>query len=140
MKKIFICFVIITTVVFSTAATQEIDKMINDIKKPRQSLDMKELEQVKDPFIVAEMDTGASEIIIAKLKKPVPKFSLSAIINNKAHINGDWYEKGGTVLGYSLAHVGIRGVVLTFEKKIVKVFLPEKIHKNDEIIKIEGGK
>ncbi len=128
-----------TMVVFSSTATQEIDKMINGIKKPRKSLDIKELERVKDPFVVVKVHTDTPEAIIPVFKKPTPKFSLSAIINNKAHINGDWHEKGGMVMGYELAYVGTRGVVLTIKKDIVKLFLPERTHKSDGTIKIKEG-
>ena len=141
MKKILFGFSLILVISFAgNSSTVEIDRMIVDIQKPRQSLDIGELEQAKDPFVVAKMDTGTSEIIISKLKKPVPNFSLGAIINNKAHINGDWHKEGETILGYALAHVGTKGVVLTFEKRIVKLFLPERTHKSEGIIKIEEGK
>lgn len=127
------------TVAFSNVATQEIDKMIDDIKKPRKSLDMRELGRVKDPFVLEKVHTSTPEAIIPVFKKPTPKFSLSAIVNDKAHINGDWHEEGGMIMGYELAHVGTRGVVLTIKKDIVKLFLPERTHKSDGTIKIKEG-
>ncbi len=141
MRKILFGLSLILVVSFAgNSSTREIDRMIIDIQKPRQSLDISELEQVKNPFVVAKIDTEIEEVIVSELKKPVPNFSLSAIINNKAHINGDWYGKGGIILGYTLVHVGAKGVVLTFEKSIVKLFLPERTHKSEGIIKIEEGK
>ncbi len=127
------------TVAFSSVATQEIDKMINDIRKPRKSLDMGELERVKDPFVVEKVHISTPEAIIPVFKKPTPKFSLSAIVNKKAHINGDWHEEGEMIMGYELAYVGTRGVVLTIKKDIVKLFLPDRTHKSERIIKIKEG-
>ena len=139
MKKVFISFGIMMTVAFSSVATQEIDKMINDIRKPRKSLNIGVLERVKDPFVVEKVHISTPEAIIPVFKKPTPQFSLSAIVNNKAHINGDWLEEGGMVKGYKLAYVGTRGVVLTIKKDIVKLFLPERTRKSDETIKIKEG-
>jgi len=140
MKKIFISFAIMTTVTFSIAATKQIDKMIDSIRKPRQSLDTRELEKVKDPFAVEKVNTGIQETVIPVFKKPKPKFSLSAIVNNRAYINGSWHEEGGMIMGYKLAHVGTRGVVLTVKKEIVTLYLPEKTDKNRDLIKMKEGK
>ena len=140
MKKVLFGFGLILVVSFAgKSSTGEIDRMITGIKKPRQSLDIAEVKKVKDPFIVAQMDTGTSEIIVAELKKPVPKFTLSATVNNKAYINGDWYEKDESILGYTLAYVGRRGVVLTFEKNILKIFLPDRTRRIDGVIMIKEG-
>lgn len=141
MRKILSGFSLILVISFAgNSSTGEIDRMIIDIQKPRQGLDIGELEQVKNPFVVAKMDADVQEVIVSELKKPVPSFSLGAIINNKAHINGDWHKEGETIQRYTLEHVGTRGVVLTFEKNIVKLFLPERTQKNEGIIKIEEGK
>ena len=141
MKKIVFGLGLVLVVSFAgNSGIKEIDKMINNIKKPRQSLDIGEVEQVKDPFIVAKVHTSIPEAIVPELKKPVPKFSLSAIVNDKAHINGDWHKEGVTIQGYALVRVGTKGVILTFEKRIVKLFLPERTHKSEGIIKIEEGK
>ena len=140
MKKVLFGFCLIFVISFAgKSSTGEIDKMIAAIKQPRQSLDIGKVEEVKDPFVVAQMDTATSEIIVAELKKPVPKFSLNAIVNNKAHINGDWHKKDEIILGYKLAYVGTRGIVLTFEKNILKLFLPDRTHKIEGIITIKEG-
>ena len=139
MKKIFIVFAFFSAYSFgNNSGFAAIDTMVEKIKKPRKGLEVETIEKVKDPFVVAKMSEKASEIVVSELTKPIPNFSLTAIINRYAHINGAWHKEGEKIMGYELKFVGTRGVVMTYEKRIVRLFLPEKTHLNKDIIKIEG--
>ena len=140
MGKIVVFCLFVVNVLIASGNIQAIDKMVDSIKKPRKGLDVSTFGKLKDPFIVATMNTDMSEVVISEVKKPIPNFSLSAIINHQAYINGAWHNEGEKIEGYNLRFVGSRGVVLTYEKRIVKLFLPEKNQNTESVIKItEGG-
>ena len=138
MTKISILFIVICEIAIgNNKAYSSIDNMVEKIKKPRSGLSIETIEKVKDPFVIAKMNSEASEIIVSELKKPIPNFTLTAIINHQAYINGKWRKEGENVFGYELKYVGTKGVVMVYEKRIVRLFLPKKTLK-DEIIKVEG--
>jgi len=135
MKKIIIISMgVITSFAFSSASTHAIDKMVAQIKKPRQGVAMKELSETPDPFVVLRKDVNITEIV--KPKKRV-NLKLGGIVNHRAHINGVWHKEGDDVSGFVLKYVGSKGVVLMDGEHIKRLFLHEK---REGIIKMEEGK
>ena len=58
-----------------------------------------------------------------KAERKEEKLILHSIINNKAFINDQWRSAGDTIFGYTLKHIGNRGVVLRNNNHIKKLFL-----------------
>ncbi len=134
MKKNIIFLLLLTTALFAEISLQEIDMMIDKIKKPRDGILLEALSQTPDPFkqqiVLGEGNT--TETIISKKDKD---FSLNAIMNGKAFIDGEWRIKDDVVSDYTVVFIGKKGVVLVRERNIVKLFLEKKEHKNFIIIK-----
>ena len=134
MKKLFISFGIVATVAFSSVATQEIDKMIAQIKEPRKGIALKELSSIPNPFVTVKKDINITKVFVPK--RIEANMELGGIVNRKAYINGAWRKEGDDVSGYILQYVGTRGVVLVDKARIKRLFLHEK---REDIIKIKEG-
>ena len=134
MKKLFISFGIVVTVAFSSVATQEIDKMIAQIKEPRKGIALKELSSIPNPFVTVKKDINITKVFVPK--RIEANMELGGIVNRKAYINGSWHKEGDDVSGYTLQYVGTRGVVLVDEARIKRLFLHEK---KEGIIMIKEG-
>jgi len=110
MKKIFINFVILTAVAFSSAATQEIDRMIAEIKEPRKGIELKELSSIPNPFVTVKKDVNITEVFVPKKREE--NMELGGIVNRKAYINGglEMETKKVCVLGAGIMGAGIAQV------------------------------
>lgn len=135
MKRYLISIAMITTAVYSGAGTEEIDRMVDQIQKPREGIAQKELSLGSDPFIVFKRDENVTKIIVPA--KAEEKLVLNGIVNDKAYINGKWYKEGDEISGYTLKYVGDKGVVLTDSRHIKRLF-PHK--KRESLIIIKEGK
>jgi len=135
MKKFILFLGIITTSLFAEITLQEIDMMIDKIKKPRDGILLEALAKTPDPFKIEVpiSEANNSDSIITKKDKD---FSLNAIMNGKAFIDGEWRVKEDIVSDYTVTFIGKKGVVLVRERNIIKLFLQKKEHKN--IIMIKG--
>ena len=123
-----------TTIVFSSVATQEIDRMIAKIKEPRKGIRLKELSSIPNPFVTVKKDINITRVFVPK--KIEANMELGGIVNRKAYINGSWRKEGDDVSGYTLQYVGTRGVVLVDDTRIKRLFLHEK---REDIITIKEG-
>ncbi len=129
-----ISFGILLTMAYSSAATGEIDKMIDQIQKRRVGIDMKVLASTPDPFVVLKKDVNVTRVIIPQRREE--NFTLGGIVNHRASINGTWYKEGDEVGGYTLNYVGTKGVILVDQTRIKRLFLHNKI---EGIITIKEG-
>ena len=134
MKKIIIIIGIITSYAFAEITLKEIDAMIDKIKKPRDGILLEALSQTPDPFKKLIKDTNSTQSII---KKKQQDFSLNAIMNKKAFVNGKWYSKDQVISDYKIVFIGSKGVVLSRERDIIKLFLQKNKH---NVIKTKGDK
>lgn len=123
-----------TTIVFASVATHEIDKMIAQIKEPRKGIALQELSTISNPFVTLKKDVNITKVFVPKKKEE--SMALGGIINHKANINGAWYKEGDEVSGYTLQYVGTKGVVLVDATRVKRLFLHEKI---EGIITIKEG-
>ena len=134
MKKLFISFGIVSTLAFSSVATQEIDKMIIQIKEPRKGIELKELSSIPNPFVTVKKDINITKVFVPK--RIETNMELGGIVNHKAYINGSWRKEGDDVSGYILQYVGTKGVVLVDDTRIKRLFLHEK---KENVITIKEG-
>jgi len=136
MKKIIISLGAIGSLLFGSPATNKIDDMVDQIKAPREGVDLKELSATMNPFVSIQLEEVNSTIVFAPKKKNV-KMVLSGIMNGRAFVNGNWYKEGQIISDYNLTHIGKSGVVLVKEKQVKKLFLHRV---NSDAIKIKDGK
>jgi hypothetical protein len=126
MKRIIILFVVISSYLVSNITLKEIDMMIDKIKKPRDGILLEALSSTPDPFkqlVSPVSDFNSTNNITLKKDKD---FSLNAIMNGKAFIDGKWHIPKDIVSDYEVIFIGKKGVVLARERNIIKLFLKKK--------------
>ncbi len=111
----FIIIVFISTTIFASDSnlnlgndTAKYDKIFEQISQTRVGIDSKEINKIKNPFIVIyknKLDSNGT-------KKRKIVYKLEAIFDNKAMINGKWYKKYSKIGVYKLAKVKQNSVLL----------------------------
>ena len=134
MKKILLFVFLVSSFVYADLSVEQIRDMVTKIHEKREGIDLKTLENTKEPFVRLEEENNITTFVIP-VKAEETKLSLHAILNGKAYINEVWKGVDDMVGGYTLKYVGKKGVVLRNENQIKKLFL----HKEREnFIMIEG--
>ncbi len=131
MKKTLFIIPLLTVFIYADLSVEQIEKMISQIHLKREGVKLEKLETTKEPFIKVYEENNVTTFVA-----PVEtvKLSLHAIMNGKAYINDSWKSVDDTVMGYTLKHVGKRGVVLRNGNNIKKLFLHQK---RDSFITLE---
>jgi hypothetical protein len=138
MKKISI---LVTLILISTLLNgDEIDDIINKINSKRSSKISKE-KILSTPSPMPKVEIVDSNITKDEngtiiVKKPQDEFNLTGIINNKAHINGQWVKVGDKVGGYKVVDIMDDSVYLKDGNKSKTIFFSNK----DNKIKITIGR
>ncbi len=140
MKIFFISVILLLTVNLSSDELSWVDEQVEAIKPPRIGMKSRELSILKDPFIFLTKNksikpenknarrsstsnarrsipthTTSSTKNIIKKKKAL--FTLTAIINTSAMINGKWYKIGDITNGYKVSKIDSTSVLLTKKSK-----------------------
>lgn len=124
MKKTLLLLGSLTVFLAADLSVDQIQNMVNKIHQKREGVKLETLESTKEPFVrVEESNTTTVFVIPTKTETKEAKLILHSIINNKAFINDQWRSVGDTMLGYTLSHIGKRGVVLRNDNHIKKLFL-----------------
>ncbi len=88
--------------------TKEYDKIFEQISQTRVGIDSKEINKIKNPFVVIykkQLDKNGT-------KKRKIVYKLEAIFDKKAMINGKWYKKYSKIGAYKLVKVRQNSVLL----------------------------
>ncbi len=129
MKKVLFSILILIVVNLSANDLKWVNEQIEAIKPPRSGIDMKELSQIKDPFVYFSNKKGKKTYKNSKIKTYTKsykkrektnlnnKFDLSIIMNKTARINGKWYKIGEKISGYKIVKINSYSVQLTKNKK-----------------------
>jgi len=124
MKKTLLLFGSLTVFLTADLSVDQIENMVNKIHQKREGVKLDTLEKTKEPFVrIQESNTTTVFIIPTKTETKEAKLILHSIINNKAFINDQWKSVGDNIFGYTLKHIGSRGVVLRNDNHIKKLFL-----------------
>ena len=130
MKALFI--LIIPFYLFSNEL-KWVDQQIDAIKPPRVGIIKSEVHKVPDPFIFlknkpkkkSNKKSSKSKRIyskktISKNSVVIPKinFSVDAIINKSAFINGKWYKLGSKIGSFTISDIERTRVELSFQNKV----------------------
>ena len=111
-----------------------VDEQIQAIKPPRNGISKSQIDMIKDPFIFLKKEIkekpGTKAVVTNKSyssKKYVSKsttnkvskqstsFSLDAIINKSALINGKWYKLHSKIGKYTLSSVDGTSIILSYK-------------------------
>lgn len=132
MKKLIIISILIN-LSFAQSINQKdiasIDFLFNEINKPRYGLDSSDIDALISPFGVEVEDnnvigTSTKEKQTSSLDKFKDiSYTLYAILNEKANINGNWYGKEDKVGEYVLELIDANSVTLknVDSKKVLKI-------------------
>ncbi len=146
LKKISI-ILICTTMLFANNSVensqnsiyQKLDKLFNSINQKRYGLTKEQIDNTRSPFInykekKEEEEKKDKEQNEGKNKQTeeiavVPIYTLQAILNNRANINGGWYGIGNAINDYKLIKINRDNVILDNVNNKLKLTL-EKGSKN----------
>jgi hypothetical protein len=141
MKNLFIILLFLLSINLVAGELQWVNEQIQAIKPPRNAISKAKINAVKDPFIflnkkakktdpkivtVKQMKTAnnrntkrntLSTTSVNKVSQITRSFSLDAIINKSALINGRWYKVNSKVGKYTLSSVNTSSVILSYKKK-----------------------
>jgi hypothetical protein len=130
MKKTLLLLGSLTAFLAADLSVEQIQNMVTKIHKKREGVKLETLESTKEPFVRVEEENNTTVFVIpTKVETKEAKLVLHSIINDKAFINDEWKRVGDTVLGYTLKHIGQRGVVLRNNNHIKKLFLRKEREK-----------
>ena len=158
MKKTLL-FCIASSFLFAQTNLKElswVNKEIEAIKPSRKGTSLRSIALLRDPFVFLNKNKGEKKEKVKVKKNIVPpsviptqttsttsvalpktlsqSLKLSAIINNSALINGNWYKVGDKVGNYKIAKITPQDVILQNSMRTLK--LSTKTDKsNDRIIK-----
>jgi len=134
MKTYIVIAFVLSSIVLSSNELSWVDTQVEAIKPARKGMSDSELNKIKDPFIfyknrsnrtyiktrkksvkysTTKKSTTSSEATNTILQQPLKRLVLSAIINNSALINGEWYKLNESVDSFKLSNINRTSVVLT---------------------------
>jgi len=135
--KLYILIALSTTSLFSgSLSSSEIVKMVQEIKKERKGISLSTLESTGKPFIIKVPKKKESVKVNGVVKKVEVVYTLKAILNKAAFIDGKWYKQGDKFGSYKVGHVSSDSVLLKSSNGNKKLSL-KKRKKN--FIKLNRG-
>ena len=114
----------------SQTQIQHYDEIFSAINEQRKGLDESELKNISDPFIRTKAANHDNNSSFSNT------FALQAIFNNKAKINGKWYQAKDNVGEYELANISSKSVTLISKDEKIDLNLTKGANKN-VVIKIK---
>ena len=96
--------------------TPEILTLLKALKTPKQKISCTKFKTLHHPFLTLTHNIEKKEHTHKKLK-------LSAIMNQEAYINQQWYKKKDTVSGYLITNISHTSVFLKKENKVQTLHL-----------------
>jgi len=132
LKKLAILFIATITILYAHTTVEEISQLVHKIKEERIGLRPAEIANAKDPFLYFK--TRQIKIRKSIVKKNIfftkhrkrREFVLSAILNDKAKINGKWYTLNDKIGRFKLARIGENFIVLRDKNNNLRLFLRHK--------------
>ena len=134
MKNTIFIVLLFTASLYADLSVAQIEQMVSKIQEKRQGANLEILETTKEPFVRLKKENNIKTFVIPTKSEEV-KVSLHAIMGGKAYINDGWKSIDDMIMGYTLKHVGKRGVVLRNENHIKKLFFHKE---RDNFITVEG--
>ncbi len=140
MKKVSIISILLSSLLFAgSLSSEEITNMIAKIKEERVGISLAKLEMTENPFIIHKKEKVVKSVgkeVVEEVRQEV-EYTLHAILNHAAFINGKWYKKGDKLGLYQVVYIGKQSVDLTSE--LAKKTLHIKKRKN-KFMNLNKGK
>ncbi|WP_298085575.1 hypothetical protein [uncultured Campylobacter sp.] len=114
----------------SQAEMEHYDQLFSAINEQRKGLSESELKSLSDPFLKIKNTNHDNNGSLDET------FDLQAIFNNKAKINGKWYQAKDSVGEYELASIKSKSVTLINKDEKIDLNLTKGANKN-VVIKIK---
>ena len=114
----------------SQAEMEHYDQLFSAINEQRKGLSEPELKSLSDPFLKIKNTNHDNNGSMGET------FDLQAIFNNKAKINGKWYQAKDSVGEYELASIKSKSVTLINKDEKIDLNLTKGANKN-VVIKIK---
>ena len=114
----------------SQAEMEHYDQLFNAINEQRKGLSESELKSLSDPFLKLKTINHDNNSSFDDT------FDLQAIFNNKAKINGKWYQAKDRVGEYELTNIKTKSVTLINKDEKIDLNLT-KVASNNVVIKIK---
>ena len=133
MKNTIFIVLLFTASLYADLSVGQIEQMVSKIQEKRQGANLEILETTKEPFVRLKKENNIKTFVIPTKSEEV-KVSLHAIMGGKAYINDGWKSIDDMIMGYTLKHVGKRGVVLRNGNHIKKLFFHKE---RDNFITVE---
>lgn len=114
----------------SQAEMEHYDQLFSAINEQRKGLSESELKSLSDPFLKIKNINHDNNSSLDET------FDLQAIFNNKAKINGKWYQAKDNVGEYELASIKSKSVTLINKDEKIDLNLTKGANKN-VVIKIK---
>ena len=114
----------------SQAEMEHYDQLFSAINEQRKGLSESELKSLSDPFLKIKAINHDNNGSLDEI------FDLQAIFNNKAKINGKWYQAKDNVGEYELASIKSKSVTLVNKDEKIDLNLTKGANKN-VVIKIK---
>lgn len=133
MKKILFSILMLCSVSLannSQAEMEHYDQLFSAINEQRKGLSESELKSLSDPFLKIKTTNHDNNGSMGEA------FDLQAIFNNKAKINGKWYQAKDNVGEYELASIKSKSVTLINKDEKIDLNLTKGANKN-VVIKIK---
>lgn len=120
MKKISI-FLILLTLIYANDAKiktlpdgnyQELDKLFDAINKKRYGLSREKIDATKNPFLIQKAQKKPEKSDKNSTTSVMIVYTLHAIMNNKANINGKWYSINEKINDYKLKKIDSDSVIM----------------------------
>jgi hypothetical protein len=137
MKKVVAYLILVSYPIFAELTVSQIEDMVKRIQSKRVSeydIDFLKIPSPLDGIAKVQEDNKTKTVLLDSVKEV--KFTLNAIINKQAYINGKWYKRGDKIHRFVLREVFNNYVILRKDRKHIKVYLVKKRNIN---IKITGG-
>ncbi len=118
---------------------KKIEKMVKEIQGQRKSKRKIDFIKMSSPFLVLIPPKENNVTIVKRVerRKKVLRFTLGAIVNQKAYINGRWVKIGENILGYKVEKIDQNKVLLKRDKKEIQLYLPRRERNN--LLKVSEG-
>jgi len=133
--QLMAAWMIVVSPVLADLSIKNIETMVHDIRAKRKGR-VADHRLSSSPFVVIKHDQNTTQKSAQTVAKSKVSFSLGAIVNNTAFINGSWYKQGDNISGFDVASVASDRVSLDKESRKITLFF----RKSKNIIKISEEK
>lgn len=110
---------------------KEYDQIFSKIANKRVGVDVKNINEISNPFVVQSSEQNSSDV---NIPVQAPEYSLEAIVDRKVKINGKWYWINETIESFKITKITQKSVILANEIEQKELFIKTQDRSNIEIL------